>query len=285
MADKEIGDLTTAAALDGTETLHLVQSGNSRKVTSQLLALLAMVNGQCQLVLDSGSLKLNRHNGFYLWCNGKPCIVPATPLSLAATSLTPATLYYIYASESGGTLDALVASATAPTTHTDGTQVRTGTTAQALVGMAYCVTGPAWADSASQRLVASWFNRRKRVAFKQHGAARSTTSSTLVELSSADRVEFVSWAGEILAGYTGSGGSDTVSRSLLTGVGIDGTAPTAFYVETYISAGVNQTQNVSHNYPVAVLGGYHYASPFGARVIDGTRTWSSAGGAYVALEI
>lgn len=31
MADKQVGDLTAATSLDGTETLHIVKGGNSRK--------------------------------------------------------------------------------------------------------------------------------------------------------------------------------------------------------------------------------------------------------------
>lgn len=38
MADKEIGDLTAAAALDGTELVHIVQSSNSRQTTAQAIA-------------------------------------------------------------------------------------------------------------------------------------------------------------------------------------------------------------------------------------------------------
>jgi hypothetical protein len=244
----------------------------------------ALFSGQCQLNLEAGNLRLNRYNGKYLWCNGKPCIIPATALSLSASGLTPGTLYYIYASESGGTLDALVASTTAYTTHTDGTKVRTGTTAQALVGIAYCVTGPAWADTDSQRLVASWFNRRRRMAKKQHGGARTSTSDTLVELSSSDRLEIVTWAAETFAKYTGSVSSDTVERGVLTGIGVDGSAPTTFYVENYVSTGTGG-HNASHEYPVTLTQGYHILSPFGARSGDGTRTWASIGGVSVDLEI
>lgn len=35
MADKELSDLTAAGTLDGTELLHVVQGGNSRKITPQ----------------------------------------------------------------------------------------------------------------------------------------------------------------------------------------------------------------------------------------------------------
>lgn len=38
MADKEIGALTAAGALDGTELAHVVQSGNSRQTTTQDVA-------------------------------------------------------------------------------------------------------------------------------------------------------------------------------------------------------------------------------------------------------
>lgn len=37
MASSEVSDLTAAGALDGTETLHLVQSGNSRRATTAAL--------------------------------------------------------------------------------------------------------------------------------------------------------------------------------------------------------------------------------------------------------
>lgn len=42
MANKEIGDLTAASALTGAEQLHLEQSGNSRKATTALFAVLAL---------------------------------------------------------------------------------------------------------------------------------------------------------------------------------------------------------------------------------------------------
>jgi len=40
MADKNIGALTAATKLDGTETIHGVQGGNSRKITAAQLAVL-----------------------------------------------------------------------------------------------------------------------------------------------------------------------------------------------------------------------------------------------------
>lgn len=40
MADKEITDLTAAAKLDGTETIHGVQGGNSREIGTEAIAAL-----------------------------------------------------------------------------------------------------------------------------------------------------------------------------------------------------------------------------------------------------
>jgi hypothetical protein len=45
MTDKTIGDLTAAGALDGTELVHVVQGGNSRRAT------VAEVTGQASVVL------------------------------------------------------------------------------------------------------------------------------------------------------------------------------------------------------------------------------------------
>ena len=51
MADKEIGSLTVAGALAGTELAHIIQSGNSRQVTLQDIADLAVIE-----IEDEGSL-------------------------------------------------------------------------------------------------------------------------------------------------------------------------------------------------------------------------------------
>jgi len=52
MADKEIGELTPAAPLTGAEILHVIQGGNSRRLTTQDVADLAAVGG------DGGSFAI-----------------------------------------------------------------------------------------------------------------------------------------------------------------------------------------------------------------------------------
>lgn len=243
--------------------------------------------GQCRLTLDTGSLKLIPFNGNLLTIDGAARAVPSAGVTLAATGLTPSTLYRIYAYMDSGTMTLEASTTARATDSTTGVEIKSGDATRTLVGMAYCVTGPAWADTDAQRLVASWFNRRRRVAFKKHGGARSIASGsgTFAELSTSDRVEFVSWAAEVVASYTGSASSDTAARGLLTGLGVDGSAPTQFTTEAYVET-ANQLTTVTAVYPASGLSeGYHYVSPYGARSGDGTRTWSAAGGTSIALEI
>lgn len=49
MADKEVGSLTSAGALDGSEILHVVQSGDSRQTTTQAIADLGGAGGLIEI--------------------------------------------------------------------------------------------------------------------------------------------------------------------------------------------------------------------------------------------
>ena len=65
MADKEIDDLTAAGTLDGTELAHVVQSGNSRKATTLVIAGLSMgptitTSGTSYNLLNADKGKYNR---------------------------------------------------------------------------------------------------------------------------------------------------------------------------------------------------------------------------------
>jgi hypothetical protein len=56
MADKEVSELTAAGTLTGAEIVHIVQGGNSRKVTLTNVAALAPVVTRGQIVaLASGN--------------------------------------------------------------------------------------------------------------------------------------------------------------------------------------------------------------------------------------
>lgn len=56
MADKTIVELTDAATLDGTETLHVVQAANSREATAANIAALSSGKGQHTIWLPGGAM-------------------------------------------------------------------------------------------------------------------------------------------------------------------------------------------------------------------------------------
>lgn len=155
--------------------------------------------GQCKLTLSAGSLKLIPFNGNLLSFNGVPCKIPSAGVTLAATGLTVGNLYYIYAVQTNGQVSSLEATATAYAVDTNtGQVIKTGDATRVLVGMVRIVTGPAFADSQSQRFVRSWYNGGPIHLENKFAANRSTTSTTGAEFNSEIRCEFLSWSGELI---------------------------------------------------------------------------------------
>lgn len=190
----------------------------------------AIVLGQCRLTKSSSNLLLSPLGGNLLTVNGSACTVPDAGVTLAPTSLLAGTTYYIYATASGGVINALEASTTgwqiSITTGNKGTPIKTGDDTRTLVGMARIITGPAWADSAAQRLVVSYWNRRMIAAQAAFTAGRSYASSSWGEVNSEIRNEFLTWADEGVAvsaagQYTAATAGSTYSQAL----GIDDTTP------------------------------------------------------------
>jgi hypothetical protein len=63
MTDKTIGDLTAAGALDGTELVHIVQGGNSRRATLNDIAALSGGGGLSVPLIADFSITLNAPAG------------------------------------------------------------------------------------------------------------------------------------------------------------------------------------------------------------------------------
>ncbi|QAZ46754.1 hypothetical protein [Mesorhizobium sp. Pch-S] len=237
-------------------------------------------NGQCTLALSGGNLVLTPLGGNYLYVNGMLCTVPSGGVSLAATGLTPSTLYYIYATQSGGVVNALVASTTGHVTGLNGVEVMSGDATRTLVGMARPVTGPAWVDSLGQRFVRSWFNRPKsKRGAATYSADRSTTSATFVELNTEIRNEFLIWADEaVTTMFSGWGRTSGVGSGILV-IGLDGSSTITGRTGTALSTSA----------PLSCSGirdlseGYHYASIFAEISAGGTFTVFGTGDAVGAL--
>lgn len=227
--------------------------------------------GQCRLTLSGGNLLLSRFNGSRLTINGIGENIPSAGITLAATGLTPSTLYYIYAYMNSGTM-ALEASTTVPVADTaTGIQIKTGDATRSLVGMARPVTGPAWADTTAQRFVLSYYNRVRKRAEGSFTASRSTTSTTFVEINTEIRFEFLAWGDTDLSfGANGTAYTNPGAGTIYTRIALDGT--------TNWVAQQGQATATDYLIPVTATGsatptvGYHYATLIG-RVTSGTANW------------
>lgn len=165
-----------------------------------------------RLAKDGSNLKLSRHNGRYLFINGAYYIVPSAGVTLAPPA-TDLQVYFIYAYMNSGTmtLEAVLTSTAYATDSTYGHPIKTGAATRTLVGMARTVSS-AWVDSATQRFVRSYWNDPGIVAKNAYAANRSTTSATYAEFTSAERIEFLSWSGEMVH-LTAAGAADNSSAS------------------------------------------------------------------------
>lgn len=175
-------------------TTATTQAGNAATSASTAATTIgAAIFGQCRLNrVDASTVRLDRQDGATLTVNGAAVTIPAVGPTLAVTGLTPDTTYYVYAYLNGATLT-LEASATAPATHTNGQQIKTGDATRSLVGMVNPITGPAFADAQNDRRVLSYYNRRRKSLYGAFTTNRTTTSTTLAEVNAENRVRFLSW--------------------------------------------------------------------------------------------
>lgn len=249
-------------------------TANADAATKQYVDnLTTLTTSHCKLSLSSGNIVLSRYNGRLLTINSVNEIIPSGGVSLAATGLTPSTLYYIYAYMSSGTMT-LEASTTAPSTDaTTGIQIKSGDSTRSLVGMARPVTGPAWVDTIKQRFVRSWYNRDRPRGASVFTADRSTTSTTLIELNTEIRCEFLVWDDEnIQANFSGWGGTSAGGPAIVKLV-LD--ANTADFARC--GTALSSSSNLSISGANSTTVGYHYATIYasvstGSMTIFGTGT-------------
>lgn len=190
-----------------------------------------VAQGQCQLqYVSTISIKLVPFDGNKLTVNGVPCTVPDAGVSLASTGLLATTLYYIYATQSGGAINALEASTTAPATDTGannkGVRIKTGDAARTLVGMVYTKVAATFADSGTQRFVRSWFNETGIAGAATLSANQVVGFGPWGQLSTTSNAEVALWAGEMVDVDATASVVDTGTFGTLMylGIGIDTTS-------------------------------------------------------------
>lgn len=252
-------DATTGKlpAVDGSQLTNISVAGVVQPVL-----------GQCRLSLNGGNLSLNRFRGKYLTVAGTPCIIPSAGVTLAATGLTAGTLYYIYATKSGGTVNALVASTNGHSTDTtagnEGVEIMTGDNTKTLVGMARPIAGPAWTDTSSQRFVRSWFNRPPlRMTGAQTGSSVGL-NATPQELAGPSRCEFLAWADEG-GDFSVSGGYYSSTAGLIASLLVFLDNSQTGYASTANTDGSGRVLPLSTRVALSPFTeGYHYVTPAGS---------------------
>jgi hypothetical protein len=285
----------SAQAVAGTPIIKWPTTSGTVPTTAALPVLLDAVTGaitcpgcaagQAKLVKSGANLVLSPFNGNNLTINGSGCAIPDAGVSLAATTLTPTALYYIYATCSAGVVNALEASATAyavsTTAGNKGIVIKSGDNTRTLVGLARVITGPAWQDTAAQRFVRSWFND-PGVALQGASITSATNSGSFVEASSTARVEFVMWAGDTIDITANGTMTDSLgANSMASAVGLDGTTAVSIEVAANVSAANARapfSSRYSSNTPAE---GYHFATLLLRTLGAGNASYNVAGGALV----
>lgn len=237
--------------------------GSKPKNPARLSPALLLAFGQVQLTLSGANLLLSRKNGKYLTINGVQELVPESGPTLAPPAVA-STLYYIYAYMSGSGM-ALENSATAYALQSStGMMTKSGDTTRTLVGMARTTAANAWADSLTQRFVRTWFNDPGITGGQSAYGAGSTASTTLVELDSAKRVEFIAWANEwfnCAAMVTGNSSGVNYGDAA---IGIDNTTAICALARYGFNSVTASATPIA--IPQSPSEGYHYFTPLYATV-------------------
>lgn len=184
-----------SATTAGTQATNAATSATAAAGSATTAAGLVggLIVAQCRLnYVDANTIRLDQTNGNSITINGVAQLIPSPGPTLAATALTAGTTYYVYA-YMVSTILTLEASTAAPAVGTNGQQIKTGDATRALVGMVNPITGPAFADTQTDRRVLSYYNRRPKSLRSGFTVSRTTTSTTDVEINSENRVRFLSW--------------------------------------------------------------------------------------------
>ena len=200
---------------------------NSQDISSGLVTeVKSLPGGECRLTLVSTNLKLSRYNGKRLIIDDVVQIIPSAGVTLAATGTTASTLYYIYAYMSSGTMTLEYSTTSSAIDSRNGIMTKSGDTTRTMVGMAYPVAGPAWADSATQRFVLSYFNRRRLDLMLQPvPSGASISSSSYVDINSSVKLEYISWGeGNTLFYHVEQNFNGTGTNSFRSVLYVDGNA-------------------------------------------------------------
>lgn len=181
-------------------------------------------HGQCRFVfVSSTECRLMPYDGNGLVINGRQYRIGAAgvPITTAATAVNGR--YFVFAKDDGSGGIALELASTAGASysvHTDGVTIKTGDPTRTLVGWLGTTSANGFQDDQnSRRLVASWFNRRRRSV--QETVIGSLASTVFTPIGGGRGL--FNWAGEeveaTISGYGNITGANYYSiRGVRDGV-------------------------------------------------------------------
>ncbi len=233
----------------------------------------APVGGECRLDYTSATmLTLSRYDGYRLVIDNVARSIQSTGATLANTGVADTT-YYIYSYWTGLYVSLEASTAAYTTDSRNGINVKNGDPTRTLVGMARTNSSGQWVDSATQRFVLSYYNRRPKLLRSASGGSEvSTTSTSYVLLSSAKRVEFLTWGDGPVLSFCETQYKNTVATGAYVNIYADGSS-----IVTSTTPLISANSYVNFNFPFqpSLTLGYHYIDIYVA-VWTGTGTFNGA---------
>ena len=241
---------------------------------------------QCgRLVYVSASaLSFAPYNGDRIKINGVIYPIPSAGIAgLANTSvvvastpgqnLAASTTYTIFAFNAGGVITANyiagTSHATSATAGNVGTEIYPAADSMTLIGMVRTNASSQFVDTAANRSVLSWFNRRNIDARGANTAGAITVSTTAVALTAAANVLFLTWGEEAVAlGVEGTSSSSVDHGVNGSNIYLDGPGQLPQGVLCNCG-GIGAFGSNSGSICVTATEGFHTISPMGY-VLGGT---------------
>jgi len=153
-------------------------------------------HGQCRFAyVSTTQCALFPIDGNGLIINGRQYRVPAAGITIANTAFSAQTLMYVYAYDNGSGAIALEASTTTHVRHTDGVRIKSGDASRTLVGMAQTENNNNFLWNATNRYVATWFNRRQSAVQEFFSAGTASFNSAIMLNNGCG---CLAWAGDAL---------------------------------------------------------------------------------------
>jgi hypothetical protein len=228
--------------------------------------------------VSSTQLKFAPYNGDKIKIGGVWYSIPSGGITAANTSiflngsannLIGTTTYLVCLFNNAGTLtfDFLSTLTHAPDTSAGnvGVEIPTGDSSRTVIGLIRTLpTTATFADSATQRFVISWLNRRTKSVQNSFTVPRTTTSASLVEVNTEIRCEFLTWGDEDVVGrLTGNANNDTATGVHSTDAVFDGSGAIDGCRVDQPNAG--QDAAIAATKRASLSEGYHYLTLFGRR--------------------